>query len=134
MRSPLRWSGIDTATEAACGHSVVAMLSTADSETISPAILAKRLARPLMVMKPAASIATMSPVSCQPSGERFEHAGIFGPEVAEHHVRSAHREASAFLDAGDRIERGFPSAATGGRRCRGGWPSACSSPAPARSR
>ncbi len=76
MRSPLRWSGIDTATDAACGHNAVAIASTADSETISPAILAKRLARPLMVMKPAGSIATMSPVSCQPSGSTSSTPGF----------------------------------------------------------
>jgi hypothetical protein len=50
------------------------------------------------------SIATMSPVSCQPSGERLQHAGVLGAQIAEHHVRPADREASAVLDAWDRIE------------------------------
>ena len=45
-----------------------ARVSTVAREIISPAILAKRLARPLIATKPSASIATMSPVSCQPPG------------------------------------------------------------------
>ena len=76
MRSPLRASGSDTATDIACGHSVAAIDSTAESDTISPAILAKRLARPLMVMKPAESMTTISPVSCQPSGSGSSTPGF----------------------------------------------------------
>ena len=76
MRSPLRWSGIETATDMACGHDLAAMASTADNETISPAILAKRLARPLIAMKPAASMVTMSPVSCQPPGKGSNTPGF----------------------------------------------------------
>jgi hypothetical protein len=68
MRSPLRASATLTATLRASGHRPAASPSTALSETISPAILAKRLARSLMVTNPCGSIETMSPVSCQPSG------------------------------------------------------------------
>ena len=88
----------------ASGQSCAASISTAASEIISPPILAKRLARPLMVTKPCASIVTMSPVSCQPSGRRLEHAGIVGLEIAEHHVRPAHVEPPALVDAGHRLE------------------------------
>ena len=57
----------ETTTVLSCGQSSADMASIADSDTISPAILAKRLARPLILMNPWASISTMSPVSCQPS-------------------------------------------------------------------
>ena len=50
------------------GQRSAASASTEASDTISPAIFAKRLARPLIVTKPSGSIATMSPVSCQPCG------------------------------------------------------------------
>jgi hypothetical protein len=61
--------------EAASGHSSAARVSIAASEIISPPILAKRLARPLIVTKPSRSIATMSPVSCQPSSGRSSTPG-----------------------------------------------------------
>ena len=67
-RSPLRASGTDATADSASGHSSPASASTAANEIISPAILAKRLARPLIAMKPCLSMVTMSPVSCQPSG------------------------------------------------------------------
>ena len=57
------------ATTACCasGKAAASFCSTSPSDTISPAILAKRLARPRMVTKPSSSTFTMSPVSYQPS-------------------------------------------------------------------
>jgi hypothetical protein len=37
-------------------------------------------------------------------GEPLQYAGVFGAKIAEHDVRTAHREASALFDAGDRID------------------------------
>ena len=51
----------------ALGQTLLAKTSTEVSETISPATLAKRLARPQMRTKPSASMVTMSPVSYQPA-------------------------------------------------------------------
>ena len=58
----------------ASGHTFATNSSTAPSGTISPATLANRFARPLMVTNPSASMSTMSPVSYQPSVRRLEHA------------------------------------------------------------
>src|SRR3954453_15842014 len=61
--SPLRGSGRAAAACLWPGETWAANSSTAPSETISPAILAKRLARPWMRTNPSESRATMSPVS-----------------------------------------------------------------------
>ncbi len=66
-RSPLRGSGTEITAWRASGHTAAAKASAAVSDTISPAILAKRFRRPRMLTQPSASVVTMSPVSCQPS-------------------------------------------------------------------
>ena len=66
-RGGLRLSGIATTACCASGHSASTCCSTAPSATISPPILANRLARPTIRTNPSASISTISPVSCQPS-------------------------------------------------------------------
>src|SRR5499427_7988975 len=123
-RSPRRGSGCVTTAEAASGHSSTARVSTAASEIISPPILAKRLARPLIVTKPSQSIATMSPVSCQPSslldpGHRFEpcfdprQQASDGAEAVEHRrVESesgcGFSDAVAFKNAQTEFFRPYP--------------------------
>ena len=77
-RSPLRASGRETTSKGVLGNASPASASTAASDTISPPTLAKRLARPLMVMKPWASMATISPVSYQPSGGASSTPGLSG--------------------------------------------------------
>ena len=49
-------------------------------------------------------MATMSPVSCQPSAGGSSTPGFSALQIAEHHVRPAHEEAAAVLDAGHRLE------------------------------
>ena len=57
-----------------------------------------------MVTKPCASMVTMSPVSCQPSGGGSSTPGLLGAQIAEHHVRAAHEQPAALVDARDRLE------------------------------
>ena len=59
-----------------------AMSSTISSDTISPAILAKRLTRPTTDMKPSSSRVTTSPVSYQPSPAR-EEGGCSTPGASQ---------------------------------------------------
>jgi len=75
----------------------------AASETISPPILAKRLPG-LDRHEACSSIATMSPVSCQPS-LGGSSTPDFGPKIAEHDIRSAHEKSAAALDSRDWLER-----------------------------
>ena len=102
--SPLRGSGRLITACCASGHSDAASASAAAIDTISPPILAKRLARPRMVTNPAPSTETMSPVSYQPSRRRLQHAGRSLAQIAQHHVRPAHEQPAAGLDAGHRLE------------------------------
>ena len=62
--------------------------SMVPSDTISPAIFAKRLARPRIVTKPSASIETISAVSCELL-RGLDQAGTLDPQIPEHHVGSS---------------------------------------------
>jgi hypothetical protein len=54
------------------------------------------LVRPLMAIKPAASMVTMSPGVVPAFGERLQHAGLFRTEISQHDAGPAHRQTSAF--------------------------------------
>ena len=75
-----------------------ASFSTASSDTISPATLAKRFTRPTIFTKPSASTSTTSPVSYQPSPAAtrgLQHAGVLEAQVAGHQVQALHVEHAA---------------------------------------
>ena len=65
--SPLAASVRSTAAWRWSGEAARATSSTVSSDTISPAILAKRLTRPTTVSTPSSSTSTTSPVLYQPS-------------------------------------------------------------------
>ena len=90
MRSPLRASGAVAQPESASGQRSAASASIAASEIISPPILANRLARPLMAMKPSGvdgdDIAGIVPTV----GRTFKHSGVLRAQISEHHVGPTH--------------------------------------------